>query len=234
MSHGGAVYDDLHHPPATYIGAKYQYRSADGSNNNICVPDMGKASMPYARSVQQMYPVSLDTLPDPGLVFDTLLKRQKVRSFLYRASICHVTYWRAILFFSVHNAPGWAVQHDVLVGRARHSYVSLIATIYSSPLRQVLIIALQHSVFRTSHGDVSINETSSYVDLAPLYGNDQKTLDNIRLHNGRGMIHPDRFSEDRLLLLPPAVSVLLVLFNRNHNVGIWSSSLVASSLNCYL
>ena len=89
-------------------------------------------------------------------------------------------------------------------------------------------------MFRTSHGDVSINETSSYVDLAPLYGNDQKTLDNIRLHNGRGMIHPDRFSEDRLLLLPPAVSVLLVLFNRNHNVGIWSSSLVASSPNCYL
>lgn len=83
MSHGGTVYDDLYHPPATYIGAEYQYRSADGSNNNICVPDMGKASTPYARSVQQMRPISLDTLPDPGLVFDTLLRRQKVRSFYY-------------------------------------------------------------------------------------------------------------------------------------------------------
>ncbi len=27
------------------------------------------------------------------------------------------------------------------------------------------------------------------------------------------------FAEDRLLLLPPAVSVILVLFNRNHNVS---------------
>jgi hypothetical protein len=32
------------------------------------------------------------------------------------------------------------------------------------------------------------------------------------------LLHPDVFSEDRLLLLPPAVCVLLVLFNRNHNV----------------
>jgi linoleate 10R-lipoxygenase len=73
------VYDDLSHPPATYIGPEYQYRRADGSGNNICDPDMGKACMPYARSVQQTHPIPLNTLPDAGLVFDTLLKRQKVR-----------------------------------------------------------------------------------------------------------------------------------------------------------
>ena len=39
---------------------------------------MGKACMPYARSVQQMHPLPLNTLPDANLVFDTLLKRQKV------------------------------------------------------------------------------------------------------------------------------------------------------------
>lgn len=33
------------------------------------------------------------------------------------------------------------------------------------------------------------------------------------------MLHPDTFSEDRLLLLPPGVCTLLVLFNRNHNVS---------------
>jgi hypothetical protein len=31
---------------------------------------------------------------------------------------------------------------------------------------------------------------------------------------------PDVFAEDRLLLLPPPVSVLLILFNRNHNVRV--------------
>ena len=60
--------------------------------------------------------------------------------------------------------------------------------------------------------------TSSYVDLAPLYGNDQDTQNKVRIKEGRGLLHPDVFAEDRLLLLPPAVCVLLVLFNRNHNV----------------
>ena len=67
---------------------------------------------------------------------------------------------------------------------------------------------------------MSINETSSYVDLAPLYGNNAETLNKIRVGDGRGLLSPDAFAEDRLLLLPPAVCVLLVLFNRNHNV--WS------------
>ena len=73
-------------------------------------------------------------------------------------------------------------------------------------------------MFRTSHENVNINETSSYVDLGPLYGNNAETLNKIRVHDGRGLLLPDTFAEDRLMLLPPAVCVLLVLFNRNHNV----------------
>ena len=74
-------------------------------------------------------------------------------------------------------------------------------------------------VFRTSHTDVHINETSSYIDLAPLYGSSDAQLEKIRVRDGRGLLKPDTFAEDRLLLLPPAVCVLLVLFNRNHNVS---------------
>ena len=65
---------------------------------------------------------------------------------------------------------------------------------------------------------MNINETSSYVDLAPLYGNNQETQDKLRVRNGRGLLHPDVFAEDRLLLLPPGVCAILVLFSRNHNV----------------
>lgn len=36
-----------------------------------------------------------------------------------------------------------------------------------------------HSVFRTDHKNVNINMTSGYVDLAPLYGNDQATQDQV-------------------------------------------------------
>ncbi|KAJ8521263.1 hypothetical protein ONZ45_g2030 [Pleurotus djamor] len=74
-----------------------------------------------------------------------------------------------------------------------------------------------HSVFRTSHTNVNINETSSYVDLSPLYGHNQATQDLVRVRDGRGLLHPDVFAEDRLLLLPPAVCAILVLFSRNHN-----------------
>ncbi|KAH9056259.1 linoleate diol synthase [Lactarius vividus] len=165
------LYDDLSHPPATYIGPKYQYRSVDGSFNNVCDPDMGKAAMPYARSVQQTHPIPRNTLPDAGLVFDTLLKRKQ---------------------FSRHPAG---------LSSMMFSFAALVI----------------HTVFRTSHENVNINETSSYVDLAPLYGNDKKRLDQIRVHDGRGLIHNDTFAEDRLMLLPPAVCVILVLFSRNHN-----------------
>ena len=69
---------------------------------------------------------------------------------------------------------------------------------------------------------MNINETSSYVDLAPLYGNNPEMRDKLRVRSGegygRGLLLPDVFAEDRLLLLPPAVCALLVLFSRNHNV----------------
>ncbi|KAI9449938.1 linoleate diol synthase [Lactarius psammicola] len=165
------LYDDLAHPPATYIGPDYQYRTADGSNNNICDPNMGKANTPYARSVQQTHPIPRNTLPDPGLVFDTLLKRKEF------------------------------VRHPAGLSSMMFSFAALVI----------------HTVFRTSHENVNINETSSYVDLAPLYGNNQEIRDKIRVHDGRGLIYPDTFAEDRLMLLPPAVCVLLVLFSRNHN-----------------
>ncbi|KAJ7074134.1 linoleate diol synthase [Mycena amicta] len=75
-----------------------------------------------------------------------------------------------------------------------------------------------HSVFRTSHSDVNINNTSSYVDLSPLYGANQAEQNTVRHKEaGLGLLYQDVFAEDRLLLLPPAVCVLLVLFSRNHN-----------------
>ena len=39
-----------------------------------------EAGAPYVRSVQQANPLPRDQLPDAGLVFDTLLRRDEVRS----------------------------------------------------------------------------------------------------------------------------------------------------------
>lgn len=77
-----------------------------------------------------------------------------------------------------------------------------------------------HSLFRTDLGDWTKNNTSSYLDLSPLYGINQVTQDQVRYKElGRGLLYPDTFSEERLGFLPAAASALLVLFSRNHNVS---------------
>lgn len=77
-----------------------------------------------------------------------------------------------------------------------------------------------HSIFYTDHTPPPIrNKTSSYFNLSPLYGDLESETDHIRdKSHGRGLLHPDCFADSRVLFLPPAAAVLLVLFNRNHHV----------------
>ena len=46
------LWGDLQHPPQSYLGSKYQYRSADGSFNSLVHPQLGAAGTPYARTVK--------------------------------------------------------------------------------------------------------------------------------------------------------------------------------------
>ncbi|KAI9697339.1 MAG: hypothetical protein M1820_007845 [Bogoriella megaspora] len=70
------LYKDLEHPPQSYLGQEFQYRRADGSGNSILYPHVGAANTPYARTVQPRT-VKPAALPDPGVLFDSLLARQK-------------------------------------------------------------------------------------------------------------------------------------------------------------
>ncbi len=73
-----------------------------------------------------------------------------------------------------------------------------------------------HDCFRTDHVDYSTSLTSSYLDLAPLYGSNWEEQKQMRTF-ADGKLKPDCFSEQRLLFFPPGVGVLLVMFNRFHN-----------------
>lgn len=44
----------------------------------MLIPELGRAGSRYTRTVQPRHPVSEKDRPDPGLVFDTLLRRDKV------------------------------------------------------------------------------------------------------------------------------------------------------------
>jgi hypothetical protein len=89
------LWSALPHPPVTSLGTKYKYRDADGGNNNISNPDLGRANTPYARSARPQILQNI-ALPDPGDIFDSLMSRgnkfeshpNKISSMLfYLASI---------------------------------------------------------------------------------------------------------------------------------------------------
>jgi linoleate 10R-lipoxygenase len=158
---------------AKVLGLKgFSYREPDGSSNNPLIPHLGAAHTPYARSVASSHVAPVATLPDPGLVFDTLLKRDK------------------------------DVEHPTGLSSMFFAFANLII----------------HSLFRTNSKDWSVNDTSSYLDLSPLYGVDEEEQKTVRNVDGTGRLWNDVFADKRILAMPPSVGALLVIFNRNHNV----------------
>ena len=85
----------------------------------------------------------------------------------------------------------------------------------SSVLFYVAAIII-HDCFHTSHDEFAISETSSYLDLAPLYGSTAEQQEAMRTMND-GKIKADCFSDKRPLGFPPGVGMMLIMFNRFHN-----------------
>jgi hypothetical protein len=73
-----------------------------------------------------------------------------------------------------------------------------------------------HEIFQTSRTDPWINETSSYVDLSTLYGNTDNEQQRVRTYKD-GTIFPDSIASERILMMPPGVVCVLLMFSRNHN-----------------
>ena len=82
-----------------------------------------------------------------------------------------------------------------------------------------------HDCFKTNRQDYTISDTSSYLDLAPLYGSDWDAQKRMRTMKD-GKLKPDCFSETRLLGFPPGVGALLIMFNRYHNYVVEQLALI--------
>lgn len=70
------LWNSLEHPPLSYMTDNWRYRSADGRNNSYIFPMLGAANTPYARSVKPLISQP-GALPDPGLIFDSILAREE-------------------------------------------------------------------------------------------------------------------------------------------------------------
>lgn len=73
-----------------------------------------------------------------------------------------------------------------------------------------------HECFQTDYNKPWVNATSSYVDLSTLYGNTQKEQDRVRTFE-QGRIFPDTIASERIMMMPPGVVAVLLLFSRHHN-----------------
>ena len=160
------------HPPLTYLGDAFQYRSADGKFNSAIHPHLGQAGAPYAKTVpSKTHP--LGALPDAGDLFDLLMAREEG-------------------------------------GRKSTSGLSTMLIYHAT-----III---HDIFRTNDRDKNISDSSSYLDLSPLYGYTMEMQRQVRDDKFKlGLLKPDTFAEDRLLRQPPGVCIMLVMYNRYHN-----------------
>ncbi|KAM0425375.1 hypothetical protein ACHAPT_009432 [Fusarium lateritium] len=165
-------YERMLHPPLTYLGSAFKYRTADGKFNSALNPQLGQAGAPYAKTVpSKTHP--LGALPDPSDLFDRLMARDKG-------------------------------------GRNSGSGLSSMLIYHAT-----III---HDIFRTNDSDKNISDTSSYLDLSPLYGFTDEMQRKVRDDKYKlGLLKPDTFAEDRLLRQPPGVCIYLVMYNRYHN-----------------
>lgn len=71
-------------------------------------------------------------------------------------------------------------------------------------------------LFYTNPLDHNFNNTTSYLDLSPVYGTSLEQQNAVRAFVD-GQLKPDTFSEGRVLGFPPGVSAFLVCFSRFHN-----------------
>lgn len=154
---------------------------------NLLLPKLGSAGSHYARSVRPET-VQPAIMPDPGTIFDSLLAREGFKEHPNKIS--------SVLF-----------------------YIASII-IHGKCLRTVCISAPKadrdQDLFQTDREDSTVTRTSSYLELSPLYGNNQDEQNKVRTFKD-GRLKPDCFSAKRILGFPPGVGVLLIMFNRFHN-----------------
>jgi len=113
------------------------------------------------------------------------------------------------------NLPDPEVVYDALMKRkgAFRKHPSGLNRLFFSFATVVI-----HECFQTSRkkGQQYINETSSYVDLSTLYGNTEKEQPRVRTYKN-GLIYPDSIASERIMMMPPGVVAVLLMFSRNHN-----------------
>ncbi|KPV77817.1 uncharacterized protein RHOBADRAFT_41815 [Rhodotorula graminis WP1] len=185
------LWDDIPKPPATLVG-DYRYREADGSKNNIFLHDLGKARMPYARSVPNLHAFPAQ-LPDHGVVWDSLLKRDKF--------VPHPSGISSLLFGFAQLIVHSIFQTDPRNGEVNEasSYLDLSPIYGNNAAEQATRIFLVSPscvalaiLFSRNHNDIAqrlfaVNEQGRYAEWDSLDDEAKKRQDNDLFNTARNV-----------------------------------------------
>lgn len=208
------LWDNLQHPPLSYVGGdvKYEVVGSKDSQTQSQPTDSIEFKAPDSDVVlREHIPQAPDGLyqyrmPDGG--YNNILEPNLGKSGTPYAKTVRTTK----RLHGVKPDPG--LLFDLLMARDDGSFKENPAGISSMLFYHASIII--HDIFRTNRTDMNKSDTSSYLDLAPLYGSSLKDQLEIRTMK-EGRLKPDTFHERRLLGQPAGVSVMLVLYSRFHN-----------------
>ncbi|RCI14312.1 hypothetical protein L249_5918 [Ophiocordyceps polyrhachis-furcata BCC 54312] len=202
----------LQHPPQTYVGGRAAFRAVDAPEP-VAATDADEA---VEFRVPDTDVLLRGPLPDEGL-FQYRTPDGRGNNVLQpdvgKAGSPYARTVRATKrLHGVKPDPG--ILFDLLMARDDAHFSENPAGLSSMFFYHASIII--HDIFRSGGPDGNRSMTSSYLDLAPLYGSSMRDQLEIRTMK-HGKLKPDTFHEKRLLGQPAGVSVLLVLYSRFHN-----------------
>ncbi|KAF5026379.1 hypothetical protein F66182_1507 [Fusarium sp. NRRL 66182] len=210
------LWSNLQHPPLSYVGGDVKYEVV-GSDRPAQRPscdryDTIEFKVPGTRVLlREQVPQAPDGLHQyrmPDGSFNNILEPN-----LGRAGTPYAKSVRSEKrLHGVKPDPG--LLFDLLMARDEDNFKENPAGISSMLFYHAAIII--HDIFRTNRTDMNKSDTSSYLDLAPLYGSSLKDQLEVRTMR-EGKLKPDTFHEKRLLGQPAGVNVMLVLYSRFHN-----------------
>lgn len=210
------LWSNLQHPPLSYVGGDVKYEvvnSKESAHKCDSEPDntiefKAPDSDIMLREYVPLAPDGLHQYRMPDGSFNNILEPN-----LGRAGTPYAKSVRpAKRLHGVKPDPG--LLFDLLMARDEKNFTENPAGISSMLFYHASIII--HDIFRTNRTDMNKSDTSSYLDLAPLYGSSLRDQLEIRSMK-EGKLKADTFHEKRLLGQPAGVNVMLVLYNRFHN-----------------
>ncbi|KAK0629535.1 heme peroxidase [Bombardia bombarda] len=208
-----SLWGNLQHPPLSYVGGDVKYEVVQPGQQSIQKPfDTIEFKAPDSdvilREEVPQYPDGLYQYRMPDGAYNNIMAPNLGRAGTpYAKSVRNLK-----RLHGVKPDPG--LLFDLLMARDDKHFQENPAGISSMFFYHASIII--HDIFRTSRTDPNKSDTSSYLDLAPLYGSSLKDQLEIRTMK-EGKLKPDTFHEKRLLGQPAGVNVMLVLYSRFHN-----------------